>query len=119
MSFPFSAHEHIDQLRTQAPNGGRKHSSLFTEISACQSTLSEIKGISEKSTPRPGRAFGNTAKRFLWPLKKTDVMPYFDRVERHKAAFDLALSAYGTYAPSRGVCQLTSIRYLLYRENKA
>ena len=99
---------------------GTKHKILFAnEIHACNSTLTEIKIILEKSTRQSGSVFGNVSRRLLWPLKKTDVMPFLERLERHKAAFDLSLCVYQTYLEQPHNLKLTLISHLLSRETRA
>ena len=64
------------------------------QILSCQQTLQNIRDKLEKSDPKEdGISIFQKAKRTLkWPLGASDTEKFLAEMERHKTAFDLALS---------------------------
>lgn len=72
---------------------------LENEITACQTTLMEVKRLLSHSQPRIGERISNIAKQLMWPLRKQEFQRLMGRLESHKSTFVLILSSQGTYAP--------------------
>lgn len=67
-------------------------------LTSCEATLSKIKDVLERGTPDPGkRTQRKLSMCIIWPLKKLDLDALHQRLERHKAALDLALSTNALY----------------------
>ncbi|KAF8246554.1 hypothetical protein K440DRAFT_602223, partial [Wilcoxina mikolae CBS 423.85] len=81
------------QIKLIVSRPGRTSNISFHSINDCDSTLREIVGILESTTPRAGKTIQNAAKKLLWPLKKGDTEALLIRLEHNKSTFSLALSA--------------------------
>lgn len=80
-----------------APLRGTIQIFRMEEIVSCEQTLLEITSQLGKLSPQSTTFWKITKKKLLWPLKRPSLAMLYDRLERHKTTFILALSAYGTY----------------------
>jgi len=89
----------VEVAEVRVPLEERQIDVFIKEVAACNATLEEVDAALRNSTPKARAGFGNASKRLLWLLKKPELMGFLDKLERHKATFDLSLTTYGTYIP--------------------
>jgi hypothetical protein len=73
---------------------------LFNETRLCCETLQEIQTILSQLTPKSNQPLKGAVKQLKWSFKKPDILQMKERLESHKTAFILILTAQGTYVLS-------------------
>jgi len=82
----------IQPLLNDILGSGNEAALRIEELTACETTLLEVKRLLEKSVPKPGHALGNSGKRLLWAARKAELQFALQKLGSHKATFQLALS---------------------------
>src|SRR5436305_1644821 len=70
-------------------------SEMKTEVRLCDQTLEDIQTILSRYTPNPAHRLTNAVRKLHWSFKKSDILELRERLERHKTAFILILTAQG------------------------
>ena len=72
-------------------------SEMKTEVRLCGQTLEDIQTTLSRYTPKPVHRLTNAVRQLHWSFKKSDILQLRKRLERHKTAFTLILTAQGRY----------------------
>jgi hypothetical protein len=67
------------------------------EVEVCIGTLTAIKKVYEKSSPKDGRVIRNFSKRIAWPISRRELVDLRKKLDSHKLALNIALTAYQVY----------------------